>query len=48
MKRYQGEPVDKLGIQQRFHELLERSSDASNDEELASIKAVLRHILRSV
>ena len=48
MKRYQGEPVDKLGIRQRFHELLERSSDPSNDEELASIKAVLRHILRSV
>jgi len=48
MKRYQGEPIDKIGIQQRFHDLLERSSDPSNDEELASIRAVLRHILRSV
>ncbi len=48
MKRYQGEPIDKIGIQERFLDILERSSEPTDDEELASIKKVLRHILQSV
>jgi hypothetical protein len=46
LKRYQGEPMDKDKIQERFFEVLDRSSDPHNDVELASIKQVLQFIMR--
>jgi hypothetical protein len=48
MKRYQGEPIDKVGIQQRFLRILEEASDPASNPELATMKRVLSHILRSV
>jgi hypothetical protein len=45
LKRYQGEPMDKDKIQERFFEVLDRSSDPVNDVELASIKEVLQFIM---
>jgi hypothetical protein len=46
LKRYQGEPMGKDKIQERFFEVLDRSSDPVNDVELASIKQVLQSIMR--
>ena len=46
LKRYQGEPMDKEKIQERFFGVLDRSSDPLNDVELASIRDVLRSIMR--
>jgi len=46
LRRYQGEPMDKDKIQERFFEVLDRSSDPVNDVELASIKKVLQSIMQ--
>ena len=46
LKRYQGEPMDKDKIQERFFEVLDRSSDPVNDVELASIRQILQAIMR--
>jgi HEPN/Toprim N-terminal domain 1 len=46
LKRYQGEAMDKGKIQERFFEVLDRSSDPVNDVELASIKQVLQSIMQ--
>jgi HEPN/Toprim N-terminal domain 1 len=46
LKRYQGEPMGKEKIQERFFGVLDRSSDPLNDIELASIRDVLQSIMR--
>jgi hypothetical protein len=44
MKRYQGEPLDKSGIQRRFLDRLESSPDPVHDPEFESMRLVLRTI----
>ena len=46
LKRYQGEPMDKDEIHQRFFRVLNQSSDPVNDLELAWIRQVLQTIMR--
>ncbi len=46
MKRYQGEPLEKEKIKERFFQILERSIDPMNDVELASVNLILQAIMR--
>lgn len=46
MKRYQGEPLEKERIKDRFHEVLKRSPDPQADPELASIRLVLQSVMQ--
>ena len=46
MKRYQGEPLDKEKIKERFFQILDRSIDPMNDVELASVNLILQAIMR--
>jgi DNA primase len=46
MKRYQGEPLEKEKIKERFYEVLEYSSDPQNDPELSSIRLILESVMQ--
>jgi hypothetical protein len=46
MKRYQGEPLEKEKIKERFYEILEHSSDIRTDPELSSIRLILLSVMQ--
>lgn len=46
MKRYQGEPLEKEEIKERFYEILEHSPDLRTDPELSSIRLILHSIMQ--
>ncbi|MBZ5523979.1 MAG: toprim domain-containing protein [Acidobacteriia bacterium] len=46
MQRYQGEPLEKEKIKERFYEILERSSDPQTDQELSSIRLILHSVMQ--
>jgi hypothetical protein len=46
MKRYQGEPLEKERIKERFYETLACSSDPQTDPELASIRLILQSVMQ--
>jgi hypothetical protein len=45
LKRYQGEPLEKEKIKERFYEVLANSSDPATDPELASIQLIFNTIM---
>jgi hypothetical protein len=46
MKRYQGEPLEKEKIKERFYKILEHASDPKTDPELSSIRLVLHSVMQ--
>ena len=46
MKRYQGEPLEKEKIKERFSEVLQHSSDPEADPELNSIRLILQSVMQ--
>lgn len=46
MKRYQGEPLEKERIKERFHEVLKSSPDPQADPELAGIRLILQSVMQ--
>jgi hypothetical protein len=46
MKRYQGEPLEKEKIKERFYEIREHSPDLKTDPELSSIRLILYSIMQ--
>ncbi|MGA2890673.1 MAG: HEPN/Toprim-associated domain-containing protein [Terracidiphilus sp.] len=46
MNRYQGEPLEKERIKERFYEVLERSPDPQTDPELSSIRLILQSVMQ--
>ena len=46
MKRYQGEPLEKEKIKERFYKVLEHSSDLKTDPELGSIRLILHSLMQ--
>jgi hypothetical protein len=46
MKRYQGEPLEKEKIKERFYQILAHSSDLRTDPELNSIRLILDSVMQ--
>jgi hypothetical protein len=46
MKRYQGEPLEREKIKERFSEILEGSSDPQTDPELSSIRLIFQSLMQ--
>jgi hypothetical protein len=46
MKRYQGEPMEKEKIKERFFRVLDHSSGSPNDPEFTSIRLILQSLMR--
>jgi hypothetical protein len=46
MQRYQGEPLEKEKIKERFYEVLEGSSDPQTNQELSSIRLILHSVMQ--
>lgn len=46
MERYQGEPLEKEKIKERFYQVLESCSDPTTDPEFSSMRLILRTIMQ--
>jgi hypothetical protein len=46
MKRYQGEPLEKERIKERFCQILESCPDPRTDPELSSMRLIFRSIMQ--
>jgi hypothetical protein len=46
MKRYQGEPLDKDGIKERFLTIIRQSANPKTDPELEDMRLVLKALIQ--